>query len=144
LNPYDFFNDLSENVIFADLVEKFYKDDETVLNQATPQQVKSLSDDALVTGIESLLKRCTKPILNDLDKEFKESNFTKPMMVQKLMDILFEKGVARFFSDFDQSIVSTVASKFLGKKVNTESTPKEELISKLEEEIYLQGLTKFF
>jgi len=131
-------------VIFTELVQKFYSTEDEILEAATPQQVKALSDDAMATGIESLLKKCTKPILNDLDKDFKESNYTKPMMVHKLMDVLFEKGVSGFFEDFDLAIVANVASKFLGKKFETENVSKEELIEKVEEETYLQGLTKFF
>jgi len=106
--------------------------------------VKALSDDTLTTGIEHLLKKCTKPILNDLDKEFKGSNLTKPVMVTKLIDVLFEKGVKGFFMEFDNTVVVNVVAKFFGKKLETENVPKEELVNKLEEETYLQGLTKFF
>jgi len=147
LNPYDFFNELNSEIV-AEIVERLYADEDELMDGELTAQVKALSDDALATGIEILLKKCTKPMLNDLHADFKENNYTKPIMVQKLMDVLFEKGIAGFFGDsiIDSSIVVNIASKFLGKKTEAENEKlsKEELIEKLEDETNLQGLTKFF
>jgi len=139
LNPYDFFNDLDKDII-AELVDRFYTEEEELIEGNLVQQVKALSDDAMATSIEHLLKKCTKPILLKFDKEFAENNYTKPVMVAKLADVLFEKGIVPFFEDFDVSDILEVASKFF----EVETKNKDEILEKLEEETYLQGLTKFF
>jgi len=136
-----FFKGLEESVV-KEIIEIFYEGDDEILEAKFDQQVQALSDDALVTGIAGMLKKCTKPILMDMDEEFKENNSTKPMMVQKLTDTFYEKGVDVFLEKLDTSVISSVATKVL--RYDTQHESKETLIGKLKEDIYMQGLAKFF
>jgi len=166
LDPNTVFERFDERIV-SQIIEKLYNEDDEIYNITTDEKRSTLAGDVVVTGIQYLLKKCTKDILSKLVIReecsesvagFKTVNLMmslassgnlkitgkmdcnlKPVIVQRISEKIYENSIAVFLSEQE---VETIRK--LAEKLNLDGNEKNDLIQKINTEVNFQGLTIFF
>jgi hypothetical protein len=104
-----------------------------------------LTDSAIATGVDVVLKKCTKPILLSLQNTATENaaGWNKIKLVGNLGKSIEKKGFASFLEGKDKVILKKIAVK--NRLVEEEQTAESvELIELIMQEVYKRGTLKIF
>lgn len=141
LNPMKILSSFDDAIIIG-LVEKHFEDEYIIVECNRAKQTSIIAESVFITGIEMLLKKLTKPLLDRLEADEEISNpvdtktRSKLVIISNLLKVIDDRGLAEFFNSKDSDLVLDVAVR---AKIEVDGD-KEDIIERIEQWIIFNGL----